>query len=173
MQLINKDDVAWFITSHHITEAEEPNGIAQIHKAAMYGNLEVLNALILKGEDINRPDASQKTPLHYAALRGQLGATQALLEQGADPNAVDAYKSTPLHMAGASRSNTGAVVAALITGGADPELVNMHGGRAIETAVYNQNQSAIQALLEAADHAQRKRLLAVVDTAHNSRKRRI
>ncbi|MDE0359324.1 MAG: ankyrin repeat domain-containing protein [Gammaproteobacteria bacterium] len=64
-------------------------GAASLHFAAEADALEVVNALVGHGADVNVRDGySSRTPAMFAAARNSAGALQALLDAGADPDLV-------------------------------------------------------------------------------------
>ncbi|MBQ3564971.1 MAG: ankyrin repeat domain-containing protein [Alphaproteobacteria bacterium] len=81
-------------------------------EAISHGHIDLVNALIEKGADVNA-----NMPLFAAALHGDGQIAQVLIRNGADVNAIDESGRTPLILA-IMRENKGAVNA-LIHGGAD------------------------------------------------------
>ena len=67
--------------------------------AAKNGDLEVVNALIEKGADINLANKDGYTALILAAKYGHLGVVNALIEKGADINLVNEFGNTALMLA--------------------------------------------------------------------------
>ncbi|XP_065916091.1 ankyrin-3-like [Dysidea avara] len=62
-----------------------PAGLTAIHQAAMDGNLECAQMLLLNGGDINVTDCEGCTPLHTAVICGHTEFVHFLLAAGADP----------------------------------------------------------------------------------------
>jgi len=62
-----------------------PAGLTAIHQAAMDGNLECAQMLLLNGGDVNVTDCEGCTPLHTAAICGHAEFVHFLLAAGADP----------------------------------------------------------------------------------------
>lgn len=63
------------------------DGLAPIHAAAYFPNLDILDQLIAIQEcDINIQTKAGDTPLHYAVLSGSLDSVITLLNAGADLN---------------------------------------------------------------------------------------
>ncbi|KAH0537751.1 hypothetical protein FGG08_005499 [Glutinoglossum americanum] len=112
-------------------KAQEPTdtqGWTQLHHAASQGrefnleeSLKVLNNLA----NLERKDASDRTPLHLAAYYGHDSAVKALLDKGANRDSRNLSGQTPLYNA-ASRGY-GPIVEALIDGGADKEARDNEG----------------------------------------------
>ena len=63
--------------------------------AAKHGHVQIIEALITAGADINHRNDQGRTPLHYAARNRQVESTQALMRLGADPNVADTGGYTP------------------------------------------------------------------------------
>lgn len=94
------------------TEAEE-----KLFRAAMWGELDQVRALIAEGVSLEARDGQERTALGTAALNGKVEIVRALLAAGADVNALDGERSTPLALA-ASGGHVEAAQA-LIESGAD------------------------------------------------------
>ena len=62
-----------------------PAGLTALHQAAMDGNVECAQALLLNGGDVNVTDCEGCTPLHTAAICGHTEFVHFLLAAGADP----------------------------------------------------------------------------------------
>jgi hypothetical protein len=56
----------------------------------------VLNALIEKEEDIDRPDSFGQTALHYAVLNNNLPLVKYLIAKGANPLIENTFQKKPL-----------------------------------------------------------------------------
>ena len=77
-----------------------------IHDAAKNGNLDLVQAELEKGVDVNLKDAKsmQETPLHFAAEGGQTEVAKLLIAKGANVNAISRFghmriPTTPLDKA--------------------------------------------------------------------------
>ena len=62
-----------------------PAGLTALHQAAMDGNVECAQTLLLNGGDVNVTDCEGCTPLHTAAICGHTQFVHFLLAAGADP----------------------------------------------------------------------------------------
>ena len=123
--------------------APDNTGNTPLHIAAVYGNVEVMKLLIVKGAEVNaRAPVSGWTPLHSAALQGQLEAAKVLLAAGADPNAKASLGDTPLHF-GAMKGYD-QLVALLLDKGAD---VNAKGNNAL-TALHYAAEKGYRSVVE-------------------------
>ena len=73
-------------------------GLTALHHAAREGNLEVAEALLDGGADINKLGAADKsTPLLVATINGHFDLAMRLLERGADPNLANIVGAAPLY----------------------------------------------------------------------------
>jgi AcrR family transcriptional regulator len=92
-----------------------------IHIAAAEGDLEILQALVEHGADVNTRDDKSRTPLHYCDDNYEIYL--ALLQLGANPNSKDREGWTPLHNVIEHDSlspDNARIVSALLRHGADP-----------------------------------------------------
>ena len=77
----------------------EPNGEGLMHKAAFYGQIEIIAYLKNQGLHIDSTDKQGFTPLHEAARAGQTKMVEWLLKNGAYPAALNSSSRTALDMA--------------------------------------------------------------------------
>eukprot|EP00873_Tetraselmis_striata_P008329 jgi/Tetstr1/428593/TSEL_018586.t2 len=70
-----------------------------LHWAAAKGNVEICEALLGAGQEVNTVDKRNWTALHWATEKGHRSTVKLLLENGADVNAVDKDNRTPLRFA--------------------------------------------------------------------------
>ena len=94
-------------------------GYTALHLAAKAGKLDVIDALVGAGADIDGTAGTNYTPLAIAVLNGRTDALRRLLQRGADVNADVLDGSSALSLA-ASRSSPTAV-AYLLEAKADPD----------------------------------------------------
>ena len=106
--------------------------ITPLHKAAEKGHMDVVQALIDRGADVNKPCKVGNTPLHEAALQGHKAVVKLLLERGAEVNKQGMYGWTPLHCAAAN--NHKEMVKILLEGGAMPEITDEAGRTPLNVA---------------------------------------
>jgi ankyrin repeat protein len=88
----------------------------------------VVQLLLGRGADVNKPDGGHNTPLHLASLRQHLKSVQVLLNHGANVNAEDLGGWTPLDRALDGRFLSGdglGVVQLLVEHGADVNTKKM------------------------------------------------
>ena len=103
--------------------------------AAKNGDLELVNALILSGANVDERDADGVTALHVAACNDHLDIINALIVAGANINEQDDYGSTPLHYATYNGYMT--IAQALIDAGADVNHRDSSGQTPLHYAIYN------------------------------------
>lgn len=122
-----------------------PPKVAALHKAVKCGTLREVVALLQEGVDPNAVDELFNVPLFHAAGRHRYYVARALLEAGADPNYINAVKTVPLHCAvpevlvlkhgkGGLRPPSLRTAQLLLDYGADPDIADYAGRRAIDLA---------------------------------------
>lgn len=67
-----------------VDSLNEITGVAPLHEASFANNVPVMELLIHKGADINRPSLDGSTPLHAAAQSGSTHAIALLVDYGVD-----------------------------------------------------------------------------------------
>ena len=101
-----------------------------IHEAVVHGDLNVVNAHIRVGTDINiREPSGGSSPLITASLFGETEIVKTLLASGADPNFQNLEGSTALHTAAFFCRKE--IVQVLLQYGADPSIKNNFGATAL------------------------------------------
>jgi ankyrin repeat protein len=104
-----------------------------LHRAAIYGRVAAIGALVAAGACVDRTDLNGWTPLMYAAQNGETAAIDALLAAGADVHRVNnAGKEglTALHLA--SRWGRLGAARMLVKAGARTDVRNDEGKRSID-----------------------------------------
>jgi len=86
-----------------LVNLKDEAGNTPLHHAAMIGSVEMADFLLLKGADINAPNARLNTPLHEALNVQKTEVGKFLIEKGADIHKENLEKQTPLNRA-ANRS---------------------------------------------------------------------
>gem|GEM_PF-1314161 len=76
-----------------------PYDRTQLHIAALWGDVEIVEVLLKRGADPNVKDDNGQTPLHIAAQEGHVDVVRVLLERGADPRIADNGGHIPLDYA--------------------------------------------------------------------------
>jgi ankyrin repeat protein len=113
-------------------EKKAKNGDTALMIACYKGNKPVVEALLARDVEVNRPGW---TPLHYAAATGQNDIVQLLLDKSAYIDAASPNKTTPLMMA--ALNNHIYTIKLLLDEGADATLRNEKGLNAIDIAEMN------------------------------------
>ena len=112
-----------YLAGKHAAEylkVTDRQGYTALHLAAKAGKLDVIDALVAAGANIEATGSIHYTPLAIAVSSGRTDALRRLLARGADPNGEVLGGATPLSIA-ASRSSPTAV-ANLLEAKADPNL---------------------------------------------------
>ncbi len=78
-----------------LVNARKDNGETPLHEATYQGNLEIINALVQRGAEIDAKKTGGFTPLHIAAQRGHEDVVDYLLKNRANPSSKDEYGMTP------------------------------------------------------------------------------
>ena len=96
--------LAEFLTSlgEHFSTMDAER-VTPLHYAAVYGDIDTVQLLLVYKADINAQSAGGdypgETPLHVAAYAGRIEIAELLLINGADIYATDQYSYTPLRRA--------------------------------------------------------------------------
>lgn len=129
-------------------------GIYPIHAAAMQSNQRLLQFILNKGVDPNRPDdETGKTPLMWVVGNSSLARTRDvecfdfLLASGADINSKSKYYENSVLNHFASNGNA-RLINELIEHGANIETQNERGQTPLHTAVEAENINAVEVLLK-------------------------
>jgi ankyrin repeat protein len=88
-----------------------------LHWAALYGQPDVVSALLKNEAKVDSRSVNGSTPLHWAARRNMAKIAGMLIEYGADVNAKTGKGYTPLHWA--AIGNGSKVAEVLLEAGAD------------------------------------------------------
>eukprot|EP00884_Botryococcus_braunii_P006032 jgi/Botrbrau1/1542/Bobra.0107s0030.1 len=85
----------------NFTADDDHDGFTALHAAAVSGQAEVVEWLILNGANIlaTSNDGLGDTPLHYAAAKGHLAVVRTLLRYGADAHNRNSLGQSPGHLA--------------------------------------------------------------------------
>ncbi len=118
--------------------AQSARNIPLIATACARGYLDIIDLLLRKGLDPNRPfNRPKETPLFQAVLYKQLEAAKQLIKGGADVNARDEDDTVPIHYVVANGQQD--FFELFLNSGADLETVDFQGEMLIHTAArYNQ-----------------------------------
>lgn len=135
-------------------------GVSPFAIAAKHGNATIIEQLMKAGADPNDPIHSinaDETPLMHAARSGKVDAVNLLLVSGARVNARESWNGqTALHWAAAE--GHGAVVEALIAGGADIRHPSNARSTPFMFAVRKGDMRSVKAFLAAGADVNEKRV---------------
>jgi ankyrin repeat protein len=111
--------------------------------------MQVVEALLKWGVEVDSHDKNNRTPLHLSSEHGYLKAVRLLLDYGADANAQDKDNITPLHLA----SNNGRMqtVQLLLDRGADAKARDKYDRTPLDLASENRHLKIVQLLSNGAD----------------------
>lgn len=120
----------------HGVEAFDSNGRTAFTWASFFGNLEILDWLVKQGANVDHQDGMGYCGVHYAIQEKRFETVRALIDYQANVNLTDKYGNSPLWTAVMNAGKDYRFVRLLVTAGADPEQVNVHGkspgGQALE-----------------------------------------
>ncbi len=121
---------------------------APLADAAMNGDFERVEALILQGADLDAAQGDGMTALHWAAEQGRVDMARLLIEAGANVAVTTRLGHyTPLHIA--ARGAETVIVIALLKAGADPAARTSTGGSTpLHFAAGAASSAAVEALVE-------------------------
>ena len=81
-----------------IEDDDDQKGFSALMRAAHYGEVEIVEALIAAGADLAQTDSDGAAAVHYAALHRHTDCLELLLDRGADPNETGLDGHTPIGM---------------------------------------------------------------------------
>ena len=122
-------------------------GSTTLALASEHGYVEVVDALIATGADVNKANKYGRTPICWASLSSHLEVVQALIAEGADVNKADNSGRTPISMA--SSNGHLEVVQALIAAGADVKKASSNRNSPISGASSGCHREVVKALIAA------------------------
>ncbi|KAH8383511.1 hypothetical protein KR009_009014 [Drosophila setifemur] len=127
---------------------QDMNGYTSLHHACLNGHSSIVRLLLSHHALLDVPDIRGSTPLFLAAWAGHQDIVKMLLMHsptGANPNAQTIENETPLH-SGAQHGHN-AVVAILLSYGADPAIRNNSFQTALDLAAQFGRLQVVQTLL--------------------------
>ncbi|XP_016981985.2 ankyrin repeat and sterile alpha motif domain-containing protein 1B [Drosophila rhopaloa] len=127
---------------------QDMNGYTSLHHACLNGHGNIVRLLLSHNALLDVPDIRGSTPLFLAAWAGHQDIVKMLLMHtptGANPNAQTIENETPLH-SGAQHGHN-AVVAILLSYGADPAIRNNSFQTALDLASQFGRLQVVQTLL--------------------------
>jgi len=142
----------------HMVKIGKTNWIAEpLYRAAKFGNVPAVRALLESGMDVNKVLTVDKmTALHVAAFNGHAAFVKALIEAGADVDKLTSpetnigvvfHNVTPLYAA-VTNGHTHVVIE-LIKAGADLNLANSNGVTPLYAAAFIGHEGCVAVLIQA------------------------
>ncbi len=127
--------------------AESAKNIPLIATACARGHLGIVDLLLRRGLDPNRPfNVYKQAPLFQTIEYDQLAVAERLIEGGADVNARDEFDAVPINFAvGGGQKD---FFDLFVKAGADLEVVDRQGEGLIQTAARNNQVEMLEALKE-------------------------
>ena len=157
----------------NVNLSEDLAGMTPLLHAVSSGNAALVDLLLKAGADPNSANFQNATSLLSASFKEDNSLSTSLgkklIDAGADVNIQSSFNGmTPLHNS-VGRGNT-QLVDLLLTAGADPEIRNHRGIRAIDQINSTSNPEAIQKIFEkhGADSVRRPELFAKYRKDENS-----
>jgi len=128
------------------------DGFQPLGLAAFFGNLSVVELLLIQGAEVNSASKNdlRVTPLHSAVASQHVEIARALLEQGANPNLRQAGDFTPLH--GAAQNGQPAMIELLLEYGADLNAKSSEGQTPLAIAQEKEHTEAVELLRKHGAH---------------------
>ncbi len=124
---------------HHVPGKMTPPEIA-----ASKGYMDILNAFLESGYNVNTKQSYGYSLLHVAAQDGENKIIETLLKKGADINERDDNGATPLfHAAGANYENC---VKVLLDAGANPNIQTKDGNCPLTVALAERHSAIVEML---------------------------
>lgn len=122
------------------------NGDYPLAIAAMYGDLKIMKALVVKGAKIDLTSTNGNTALHLAVSAGMFDAAVYLVEKGANVNTKNDDGMSPLYI-NASQGDT-KITMLLLRKGAEVNAVAGDGYAPIHRAAESGNLEVIKVLVQ-------------------------
>lgn len=127
-----------------------------LQKAALYGEIEIIDILVQHKAKLNLSDKLGDTALHWAARGGHPEAISKIVQGGAKVNTKDKLFSTPLHVA--VRCGSQECVEQLLSLGADINAKDREGDTPMHDAVRLGKFKLIKTLLSSGSNLRAKNM---------------
>jgi hypothetical protein len=126
--------------------AHDGDGTRLLHIACKGGSVQVVEALLDFGADVDVQDMFDDAPLHYAAPHNKADVCRVLLTRGANPDATNSDGETPLMKIAISGEALDAATV-LLEAGADLELMDVRHNTALDLATDSCDVDMVRFLL--------------------------
>jgi len=120
--------------------------VNSLHLATIGGNIDIIDAILSRGFDINTPSSEGLTSLMFAAFTKNVAVVEYLLHKGADPALSDHLGRTCLHYA--SEGGDVTVIEKCLSHGVDVESKDSEGKTPLMLAAAKGNSDAVKYLLQ-------------------------
>lgn len=125
---------------------EDGEGMAALHTVVVHDRDAAITRLLLKnGAEVDKTDASGRTPLLIAAEFGRVEHAKALLEAGANPNGIAPGRQSPLMLA--ALGGFVPIIEELAKAGTDLDATDSNGVTALEAASAAGKSESVTALV--------------------------
>jgi len=167
-------------TKQAVVDVEGSDGMTPLHYASRYGKnitersvsgrtetdhdegVQVIEALVQAGADLNKQDVWSLSPLHHASMRGNIRVVEFLTKQsGVQVDIQDKQESTPLHLA-ATYGNS-EVARILLEAGADCKMLDYQHQNALHRAAKEGKIKVVEIIMNHLDGADIKDVMKQMD----------
>ncbi|CAF0813091.1 unnamed protein product [Didymodactylos carnosus] len=129
----------------HSVDVFDASGRSPLHYAAIVGNDETLQTLLMCNPDVNRFSKDGTTPIHEAIIHNHPGALTLLLQRGSNIKLPYQNRIPSLSLAVCLNHTT--IVELLIRVGTDPNATDTEGRSSLHYAAYKDNIKMFHILL--------------------------
>jgi uncharacterized protein len=134
------------LQQHKDPNQSEPDGTTPLHWAVQQDRLDIVQALISAGANVNAKNRYGTPPLVVAAANGNASITKALLKAGADVRVM--VPETGSVLIAAARTGNPEVIQLLLAAGADVNFAERYSGQtALMWAAAEGHPEAVKALI--------------------------
>lgn len=142
----NLSAVQTSLQQHQDPNHPEPDGTTPLHWAVQQDRLDIVQALISAGANVNAKNRYGVAALVLAATNGNASITQALLKAGADVRVI--VPETGSALMAAARTGNPEVIKLLLAAGADVNFAEGYSGQtALMWAAAERHPEAVKALI--------------------------
>ncbi|XP_047393224.1 putative ankyrin repeat domain-containing protein 19 [Sciurus carolinensis] len=118
---------------------------SRIHRAACLGNVDKVNRILAYGEEVDKRDKKNRTPLHYASTYGHSEVVALLIKKQCNIEISDKKYKTPLIKAVEHQHEE--CVEILLNNGANPNVQDIDGHSPLHWAIFCQTMAITETLL--------------------------